>query len=140
MHCISVAWLHVVSLGLPCGQTSVSKVCITVQQYGVFKHRLTRDMLAQAVIQFRAGVAGEQGPQIVDLLKKNPGTAIPVVLSRLQQKDGEWRKVKQDMKPLFSKVFQQNYHKSLDHRSFYFKQTDKKTLGHKAMIQVGCTG
>lgn len=72
----------------------------------------------------------------MDLLKKNPGTAIPVVLSRLQQKDGEWRKVKQDMKPLFSKVFQQNYHKSLDHRSFYFKQTDKKTLGHKAMIQV----
>lgn len=80
--------------------------------------------------------AGEQGPQIVDLLKKNPGVAIPVVLSRLQQKDSEWRKVKQDMKPLFSKVFQQNYHKSLDHRSFYFKQTDKKALGHKAMIQV----
>ena len=82
-------------------------------------------------------LAGEQGAQIVDLLKKNPGVAIPVVLSRLQQKDGEWRKVKQDMKPLFSKVFQQNYHKSLDHRSFYFKQTDKKQLGHKAMIQVG---
>ena len=84
-----------------------------------------------------AFAAGEQGHQIVDLLKKNPGVAIPVVLSRLQQKDGEWRKVKQDMKPLFSKVFQQNYHKSLDHRSFYFKQTDKKQLGHKAMIQVG---
>lgn len=74
----------------------------------------------------------------MDLVKKNPGTAIPVVLSRLQQKDSEWRKVKQDMKPLFGKVFQQNYHKSLDHRSFYFKQTDKKTLGHKSMIQVSC--
>jgi len=89
------------------------------------------------VVQIRLLVnTGEQGHQIVDLLKKNPGVAIPVVLSRLQQKDGEWRKVKQDMKPLFSKVFQQNYHKSLDHRSFYFKQTDKKQLGHKAMIQV----
>ena len=61
-----------------------------------------------------------------------------MVLSRLRQKDSEWRKVKQDMKPLFGKVFQQNYHKSLDHRSFYFKQTDKKTLGHKSMIQVSC--
>ncbi|DBA68064.1 TPA: hypothetical protein ACH3X2_014084 [Trebouxia sp. C0005] len=80
-------------------------------------------------------IYGEQGHQIVELVKKNPGVAIPVVLSRLQQKDGEWRRVKQDMKPLFSKVFQQNYHKSLDHRSFYFKQTDKKQLGHKAMIQ-----
>ena len=59
-----------------------------------------------------------------------------MVLARLNQKDEEWRKVKQEMKPLFSKVFQQNYHKSLDHRSFYFKQTDKKQLGHKAMIQV----
>ena len=48
--------------------------------------------------------------------------AIQVVLARLNQKDEEWRKVKQEMKPLFSKVFQQNYHKSLDHRSFYFKQ------------------
>lgn len=79
---------------------------------------------------------GDSGAQIVDLLKKNPGVAIQVVLARLNQKDEEWRKVKQEMKPLFSKVFQQNYHKSLDHRSFYFKQTDKKQLGHKAMIQV----
>lgn len=80
--------------------------------------------------------AGDAGAQIVDLLKKNPGVAIQVVLARLNQKDEEWRKVKQEMKPLFSRVFQQNYHKSLDHRSFYFKQTDKKQLGHKAMIQV----
>ena len=79
---------------------------------------------------------GDSGAQIVDLLKKNPGVAIQVVLARLNQKDEEWRKVKLEMKPLFSKVFQQNYHKSLDHRSFYFKQTDKKQLGHKAMIQV----
>lgn len=82
---------------------------------------------------------GDSGAQIVDLLKKNPGVAIQVVLARLNQKDEEWRKVKQEMKPLFSKVFQQNYHKSLDHRSFYFKQTDKKQLGHKAMIQVSYT-
>lgn len=80
-------------------------------------------------------IYGDAGAQIVDLLKKNPGVAIQVVLARLNQKDEEWRKVKQEMKPLFSKVFQQNYHKSLDHRSFYFKQTDKKQLGHKAMIQ-----
>ena len=80
--------------------------------------------------------AGDTGPQIVELLKKNPGVAIQVVLARLNQKDEEWRRVKLEMKPLFSKVFQQNYHKSLDHRSFYFKQTDKKQLGHKAMLQV----
>ena len=31
-------------------------------------------------------------------------------------------------------VYEANYHKSLDHRSFYFKQTDKKMLGVKAML------
>ncbi len=33
---------------------------------------------------------GEQGAYVVDLLKKNPGVAIPVVLGRLHQKDAEW--------------------------------------------------
>lgn len=33
---------------------------------------------------------GEQGAQVVDLLRKNPGVAIPVVLGRLHQKDAEW--------------------------------------------------
>ena len=32
------------------------------------------------------------------------------------------RKVKQMMYKLWSKVYEANYHKSLDHRSFYFKQ------------------
>ena len=28
----------------------------------------------------------------------------------------------------WASIFKENYHKSLDHRSFYFKQTDKKLL------------
>ncbi len=38
------------------------------------------------------------------------------------------------MAPLWQKVYDANYHKSLDHRSFYFKQTDKRLLGAKGMI------
>jgi hypothetical protein len=38
------------------------------------------------------------------------------------------------MSPLWQKVYDANYHKSLDHRSFYFKQTDKRLLGAKGMI------
>lgn len=34
--------------------------------------------------------AGEQGTQVVELLKKNPAVAVPVVLARLKQKDEEW--------------------------------------------------
>ena len=32
------------------------------------------------------------------------------------------RKVKANMTKLWQKVYEANYHKSLDHRSFYFKQ------------------
>jgi histone deacetylase complex regulatory component SIN3 len=43
--------------------------------------------------------------------------------------------VREEMNKLWRTVFQQNYHKSLDHRSFYFKQADKKSLMPKAMLQ-----
>jgi hypothetical protein len=36
------------------------------------------------------GVAVQQGPQIVELLKKNPTVAIPVIIVRLEQKEVEW--------------------------------------------------
>ena len=40
------------------------------------------------------------------------------------------------MGPQWRKVYEQNYHRSLDHRSFYFKQVDKRHLGAKGMLQV----
>lgn len=48
----------------------------------------------------------------------------------------EWRKVREEMNKVWKKVFEQNYHRSLDHRSFYFKQADKKGLLPKTMLQV----
>lgn len=44
------------------------------------------------------------------------------------------RESKKNMAPLWQKVYDANYHKSLDHRSFYFKQTDKRLLGAKGMV------
>lgn len=68
-------------------------------------------------------------------MRKNPTVAIPVILIRLEQKDAEWKKVREDMNKLWRRVFEQNYHKSLDHRSFYFKSLDKKSLLPKTMMQ-----
>ena len=45
---------------------------------------------------------------------------------------------KAQMAPLWQKVYSANYHKSLDHRSFYFKQTDKKNLGAKVTCVCRC--
>lgn len=45
------------------------------------------------------------------------------------------RQVREEMRETWSRVYEQNYHKSLDHRSFYFKQTEKKNLSAKTMLQ-----
>lgn len=34
-----------------------------------------------------------QGAQLIELLKKNPAVAIPVIIIRLEQKEAEWLKV-----------------------------------------------
>jgi len=49
------------------------------------------------------------------------------------------REAKRSATVQWRKVFEGNYHRSLDHRSFYFKQVDKRHLGAKGMIQVRCT-
>ena len=38
-------------------------------------------------------IYGEQGNQMLRLLREHPAVTLPVVLQRLQQKDAEWRRV-----------------------------------------------
>ena len=58
----------------------------------------------------------------------------PIVLGRLKQKEAEWKKVKTEVTPIWVDVYEKNYNKSLDHRSFYFKQSDKKNFSGKQMV------
>jgi paired amphipathic helix protein Sin3a len=80
-------------------------------------------------------IYGESGAQILDLLRKYPAGAIPVILQRLKQKDEEWRRAREDLNRQWKEVNEKNYHKSLDHSSFYFKQKDKKQTSMKMMMQ-----
>jgi len=77
---------------------------------------------------------GDHGADVREALLRAPAAALPVVLARLVQKDAEWRRVRDEMKPVWADVYTKNYNKSLDHRSFYFKQTDKKSLSAKGML------
>ncbi|KAG3114364.1 hypothetical protein PI125_g6515 [Phytophthora idaei] len=80
-------------------------------------------------------IYGEAGSQILELLRKYPAGAIPIILKRLKQKDEEWRRAREDLNRQWKEVNEKNYHKSLDHSSFYFKQKDKKQTGMKMMMQ-----
>eukprot|EP00250_Pteridium_aquilinum_P014819 c22220_g5_i1 orf=585-4820(-) len=79
-------------------------------------------------------IYGDHGLDVIDLLRKNVSVALPVILTRLKQKQEEWTKCRADMNKIWAEVYAKNYHKSLDHRSFYFKQQDKKSLSTKALL------
>merc|ERR1719293_291511 len=68
------------------------------------------------------------------LVKLYPAKALPVVVARMQAKEAEWVDIQGHMTATWTKVYEQNYHKSLDHRSFYFKQLDKKNLSSKGIV------
>ena len=91
---------------------------------------------ALRAFHFRAvnRIYGDAGQQMVSLLRQNPAVAIPTVLPRLIQKDTEWREVKAYMMKMWQNIFKENYNKSLDHRSFYFKQNEKKSLTPKLLF------
>ncbi|ESQ49942.1 hypothetical protein EUTSA_v10019899mg [Eutrema salsugineum] len=77
---------------------------------------------------------GDHGLDVIDVLHKNPATALPVILTRLKQKQDEWKKCREDFDKVWAKVYAKNHYKSLDHRSFYFKQQDSKNLCAKPLV------
>ena len=79
-------------------------------------------------------VYGDHGPEVISLLNASPKCAIPIVLTRLRQKDVEWKKIRHDFKKTWREVYEKNFIKSLDHRSFYFKQDDKKKTSTKGLV------
>jgi histone deacetylase complex regulatory component SIN3 len=82
-----------------------------------------------------ARLYGDHGEEILELLRKNPGGTIPVILRRLKQKDVEWRKARVELSRHWKEIQEKNHYKSFDHRSFYFRQSDKKYLSTKQLVQ-----
>ncbi|KAG5383079.1 hypothetical protein IGI04_034549 [Brassica rapa subsp. trilocularis] len=74
------------------------------------------------------------GLDVMDFLKKNSHIALPVILTRLKQKQEEWARCRSDFRKVWAEVYAKNHHKSLDHRSFYFKQQDSKNLSTKGLV------
>ncbi|PKA53860.1 Paired amphipathic helix protein Sin3-like 4 [Apostasia shenzhenica] len=77
---------------------------------------------------------GDHGLDVMDVLRKNASLALPVILTRLKQKQEEWSRCRSDFNKVWAEIYAKNYHKSLDHRSFYFKQQDTKSLSAKVLL------
>nr|XP_043634301.1 paired amphipathic helix protein Sin3-like 2 isoform X2 [Erigeron canadensis] len=77
---------------------------------------------------------GDHGLEVMETLRKNPSVALPVILIRLKQKQDEWTKCRADFNKVWADIYAKNHYKSLDHRSFYFKQQDSKNLSTKCLV------
>ncbi|KAL6958690.1 hypothetical protein U1Q18_045413 [Sarracenia purpurea var. burkii] len=50
------------------------------------------------------------------------------------RKQEEWTKCRSDFNKVWAEIYAKNHYKSLDHRSFYFKQQDSKNLSTKSLV------
>ncbi|KAK4053505.1 hypothetical protein OIV83_001673 [Microbotryomycetes sp. JL201] len=64
--------------------------------------------------------------EILSALFDNPAVAVPIVLSRLKQKDEEWKRAEREWNKVWREVDVKNYYKALDHQGIPFKAVDKK--------------
>ncbi|XP_076901837.1 paired amphipathic helix protein Sin3-like 2 [Bidens hawaiensis] len=77
---------------------------------------------------------GDHGLDVMDVLRRNPSLALPIILTRLKQKQDDWTKCRSDFNKVWAEIYAKNHYKSLDHRSFYFKQQDSKNLSTKSLV------
>ncbi|KAI3824026.1 hypothetical protein L1987_05473 [Smallanthus sonchifolius] len=77
---------------------------------------------------------GDHGLDVMDILRRNPSLALPIILTRLKQKQEDWTKCRSDFNKVWAEIYAKNHFKSLDHRSFYFKQQDSKNLSTKSLV------
>ena len=99
-----------------------------------FSFQLDKRQLGTVHLNAITRLYGDHAAEILELLRKNPAGTIPVVLKRLKQKDLEWRKARQELNKQWKEVVERNYEKSFDHRSFYFRQQDKRAYTAKVLI------
>ncbi|KFM56739.1 Paired amphipathic helix protein Sin3a, partial [Stegodyphus mimosarum] len=91
---------------------------------------------SSTVIQQRAikRIYGDKANDIIEGLKKNPVSAIPLVLRRLKAKEEEWRKAQKSFNKIWREQNEKYYLKSLDHQGINFKQNDVKFLRSKSIL------
>uniref|UniRef100_A0A0E0BVX5 Histone deacetylase interacting domain-containing protein n=1 Tax=Oryza meridionalis TaxID=40149 RepID=A0A0E0BVX5_9ORYZ len=71
---------------------------------------------------------GDHGLDVMDVLRKNASVALPVILTRLKQKQEEWSRCRSDFNKVWAEIYAKNYHKSLDHRTLL---TEIKEINEK---------
>lgn len=99
-----------------------------------FQYTFDRAVLGVIHRNSIARIYGDSGKEMLDLLEKNPTVAVPLVLSRLRQKQNEWIKVRARLNRHWKELADQNYFKSLDHRSLTWRTVDKRSISARTLV------
>lgn len=76
----------------------------------------------------------DQGYEAISALYDSPGTAAPIILSRMKQKDEEWHRALREWNRVWREVDAKNFYRSIDHQGLTFKTNDKKTTTSKYLV------
>ena len=76
----------------------------------------------------------EPGLEVIQALHDSPAVAVPVVLTRLRQKEEEWKRAQKEWNKVWREVDARNYQRSLDYQGITFKASDKKATTMKAFV------
>jgi len=78
----------------------------------------------------------EKGAEVVNDMFLDPFAVVPVVLARLKQKDEEWRFTQREWEKVWQAQTEIMHLKSLDHMGIQVRQTDKRNLSAKHIVDV----
>ncbi|TID07212.1 Paired amphipathic helix protein pst1 [Colletotrichum higginsianum] len=81
-------------------------------------------------------IYGDKGPEVVNDLFSNPLNVVPIVLTRMKQKDEEWRFSQREWEKVWHAQVEHMHLKSLDHMGILVKQNDKRNLSAKHLVDV----
>jgi len=79
-------------------------------------------------------IYADMGKEMITLLSKNPVKAIPIITERLKQRQNQWVGNKEECLQGWKEQAERNFYKSLDIRSFAFKQYEKKNENSKTYM------
>lgn len=115
-----------------------SDICFSVILFYFLRLTCPSSLSLAAALNLRCieRLYGDHGLDVMDILCKNPSLALPVILTRLKQKQEEWTRCRSDFNKVWAEIYAKNHFKSLDHRSFYFKQQDSKNLSSKCKFNI----
>lgn len=77
---------------------------------------------------------GDNGLEVVGHLCANASTLLPVISTRLKQKQEEGSRKRVELEKVWSEACAKYYPRSLDQRSYQFKQQDRRNLTSEGVL------